>query len=114
MWISPAYAQAAGGAVGFDIVSLAPLVLIFVVFYFLMIRPAQKRERLAREAIAAGLKKNVEVVTHAGIFGTVTNIKDEEVTIKIDDNCKMRILRSAIARIITPTTEGDKPAEKTS
>jgi preprotein translocase subunit YajC len=91
-----------------------PLILIFVVFYFLLIRPAQKRERNMREQISAGLKKNVEVVTSGGIIGTVTHIKEngEEVTIRIDDNAKMRILRSSIARILTPA-EGEKPAEKT-
>jgi len=90
-----------------------PLIAIFIVFYFLMIRPAQKRERNAREMINNSLKKNVEIVTSGGIIGTVTHIKEngEEVTIRIDDTAKMRILRSSIVRILTPG-EDEKITEK--
>lgn len=91
-----------------------PLILIFVAFYFLLIRPAQKRERMMREQINANIRKNVEVVTSGGIIGTVTHIKDngEEVTIRLEGDAKMRVLRSAIVRIVTPL-EGDKTADKT-
>jgi preprotein translocase subunit YajC len=82
-----------------------PFIVLIALFYFLLIRPAQRRERMMREHINTSLKKNVEVVTTGGIIGTVTHIKEngEEVTIRIDDNAKMRILRSSIARILTPT-----------
>lgn len=92
--------------------SFLPLILIFVLFYFLMIRPAQRRERLMREQINASLKKNVEVVTSGGIIGTVTHIKDngEEVTIRLEGDAKMRVMRSSIVRILTPT-EADKSAD---
>lgn len=94
--------------------SFLPLILIFVLFYFLMIRPAQRRERLMREQISSTLKKNVEVVTSGGIIGTVTHIKDngEEVTIRLEGDAKMRVLRSSIVRILN-LPEGEKPADTT-
>lgn len=93
---------------------LPMLVIIFVLFYFLMIRPAQRRERAMRESINNSLKKNAEVVTSGGIIGTITHIKDngEEVTIRIDDNAKMRVLRSAIVRVLTPTEAEKAPESK--
>src|SRR5688572_14942299 len=87
--------------------SLMPIILIFGVFYFLIILPAQRKERNQREALFSALKKNDEVVTAGGIIGIVQNIKDDEVLIKIDDNAKMRVLKSSITRIIpkdTPAT----------
>jgi preprotein translocase subunit YajC len=80
-----------------------PLILMFIVFYFFMILP-NKRQRQQQEALLSSLKKNDEVLTSAGIIGVVANIKDtgEEVTLKIDENVRMRILRSSIVRILTP------------
>jgi preprotein translocase subunit YajC len=82
-----------------------PMMLVIVImalFFFLIILPAQRRQKKEQEALMSGLKKNDEVVTHAGIFGIVTNIKEggDEVTLKIDDNARMRVLKSAIARIV--------------
>lgn len=73
MWISPAYAQGAGG--GDSILSFLPLVLIFVVFYFLLIRPQMKREKERRKMIDA-LKRGDRVVTQGGLIGTVTKVED--------------------------------------
>ena len=86
---------------------LLPIILIFGAFYFLIILPAQRKERKQREALFTALKKNDEVVTAGGIIGVVQNIKDDEVLLKIDDNAKMRVLKSSITRIIpkdTPAT----------
>ena len=82
---------------------LMPLLLMFVVFYFFMILP-NRRQKQQQEQLLNSLKKNDEVITHAGIIGTVANIKEtgEEVTLKIDDNVRMRVLRSSIVRILTP------------
>ena len=81
--------------------SLVPIILIFGVFYFLIILPSQRKEKKQRESLFSALKKNDEVVTAGGIIGVVQNIKDDEVTIKIDENAKMRVLKSSITRIIT-------------
>src|SRR5437773_12467754 len=74
---------------------------IMILFFFLIILPAQRRQRREQEAIMSSLKKNDEVVTASGIIGIVANIKEgeDEVTLKIDDNARIRVLRSSIARI---------------
>jgi preprotein translocase subunit YajC len=85
-----------GPAPNFLVQSL-PLIVIVVFFYFIMFRPQQK-ERSRRELVLKELKKNDRVVTIGGIIGTIANISesDQEVTLKIDDNSKMKVRRSAI------------------
>jgi len=85
-----------------------PFIAIAVLFYFMLIRP-QSRERQAREAMLKALKKNDRVITIGGIIGTVANLgpDDREVTIKVDDNTKLRMLRSSIQSVITDTPQGD-------
>ena len=77
MLISPAYAQAGGAPGGFDLISLMPLLLIFVVFYFLLIRPQQKKMKQHRDMIGA-LKRGDRVLTAGGIIGTVVKVEDAE------------------------------------
>jgi preprotein translocase subunit YajC len=78
-----------------------PLVLLFALFYFLMIRPMQK-QRKEQESLLSALKKNDEVVTSGGILGTVWSIKEggEEVTLKLEGDTKIRVLKSSIVRIL--------------
>ncbi len=80
---------------------IVPVLGMMVLFFFLIILPAQRRQRKEQEAIMANLKKNDEVVTSAGIIGIVANLKEgeDEVTLKIDDNARIRVLRSTIIRI---------------
>ncbi|MDQ1078896.1 preprotein translocase subunit YajC [Pseudoroseomonas cervicalis] len=112
MFISPAYAQdAAGGAAGM-VMQLAPLILIFVVFYFLLIRPQQKRAKEHRVMLGA-LKRNDRVVTAGGILGTVTKVKEgsEEVELEIAPNVRVTVVRSTISTLIKPVAANDvKPA----
>ena len=80
-----------------------PLVLLvmgFAFIYFFLIRP-QKREQDEKQRLLDSLKKNDKVVTTSGIFGTIVNLKDNEVTLRIDDQAKVKIrmLKSAIARV---------------
>jgi preprotein translocase subunit YajC len=77
---------------------LLPIALIFVIFYFLLIRPQKKAQEEHKKMIAQ-LKKNDEVTTSGGIYGTVMNVKDKTVTLKVDDNVKIEVLRSAIATV---------------
>jgi preprotein translocase subunit YajC len=104
MWISPAYAQAAGGGIGgFDIVSLAPLVLIFVVFYFLLIRPQQQKMKLHRAMLSA-IRRNDRVLTGGGIIGTVTKVvSDTEVIVEIAEGVRVRMARGTIAEVLSRT-----------
>lgn len=89
-----------------------PFVAIAVIFYFLLIRP-QKREQAAREAMLSALKKNDRVVTIGGMIGTVANISPDgqTVTLKVDDNTRIPMIRSSIQRVMSPEGETDKPAE---
>jgi len=75
---------------------------LMILFFFVVILPAQRKQRREAEALMSNLKKNDEVVTASGIIGVVWSIKDnaDEVTLKIDDNARIRVLRTSIARII--------------
>jgi preprotein translocase subunit YajC len=81
------------------LVQLVPLLLIFSVMYFLLIRPQMKQQKdLAN--LQARLKKNDEVVTLGGLHGTVVNVKDSVVTLRVDENVRMDVDRSSIGRLI--------------
>lgn len=75
-----------------------PIILIFVIFYFMLIRPQQKKQK-DFEKMLSELKKNDEVVTNGGIHGTILNVKDTTLTLKIDDNVKIEINKSAIGYV---------------
>ena len=102
MLISPAYAQAAGGAGGFDILSLAPLVLIFIVFYFLLIRPQQKKVKEHKEMLSK-IRRKDRVVTSGGILGTITkaNDNDDNVKLEIAEGVVVEVRRSMIAEVVS-------------
>jgi preprotein translocase subunit YajC len=84
--------------------------LMFLLFYLLMIRPARRKEKEQREMLSNNLKKNVRVITNFGVIGTVANIKDEEVTLKLDEG-RMRVLKSTIARILGDEEPGKDAKE---
>lgn len=85
------------------LVSMMPLIFIFVIFYFLLIRPQQKRQK-EHEKLVASIKTGDDVITSAGIHGTVANVKDKTVIIRVADNVKMEFDRSAVVSV-TKTTE---------
>jgi preprotein translocase subunit YajC len=82
--------------------SLVPMLLIFVVFYFLLIRP-QEKKRKAAEALVSGVKKGEEIITHSGIYGTISKLNDTEGTaeLKIAKDVTIKILKTAIADIVS-------------
>jgi preprotein translocase subunit YajC len=86
------------------LVSLMPIILIFVIFYFLLIRP-QKKAQDDHKKMISGLKKNDEVVTSGGIHGTIVNVKDAAVTLKVDDNVKIDVEKSCVARVKRKASE---------
>lgn len=90
--------EGATGEPGGMIVSLIPFVLIIVVFYFLLIRPQQTRQKKHKQLLES-LKKGDKVVTNAGILGTVSNFSKETVTLQVADNVKIKILRDTVASI---------------
>ncbi len=83
---------------------LMAIILIFIVFYFLLIRPQKKQQDIHKKMIA-GLKKNDEIITAGGIHGVIANVKDVTVTLKVDDNVKVEIQKSSIASIKKQASE---------
>ena len=112
MLISEAWAQGAGGAGGGDIFSMMfPLVLIFAVFYFLLIRPQQKKMKEHREMLTA-VRRGDKVVTGGGIIGTVAKVvSDDELQVEIAEGVKVKISRSTLASVMSKT-EPVKDLEK--
>ncbi|HOE09178.1 MAG TPA: preprotein translocase subunit YajC [Treponemataceae bacterium] len=84
--------------------TVLPLALIFVIFYFFMIRPQNKKQKETEKMIAA-LKKGDKVITIGGIHGTVSSTKEKTVIVKVDDNTKIEFLRSAISTVVTDKAE---------
>jgi preprotein translocase subunit YajC len=100
-------AQAAGGGSS-GLMQLAPLVLIFAVFYLLVIRPQSKKAKVHQQMLSE-LKKGDDVVTQGGIIGRITGLKDDEVTLQVQEGVRLRLLRSAITGARKP---GEKSADK--
>jgi len=103
MLISTAYAQTPGTGGFFDqtaMVQFLPLVLIFIVFYFLLIRPQQKKQKDHRSMLEA-LRRGDRVVTGGGIVGTVSKVvSNEEVEVDIAQGVRVRVLRSTISSVL--------------
>ncbi|MFH0935251.1 MAG: preprotein translocase subunit YajC [Candidatus Omnitrophota bacterium] len=78
------------------LVNLLPLILIFVIFYFLLIRPQKTKEKEHKKMLG-NLNKNDEVVTSSGIHGTIINLKDNSVILRIDDNVKIELEKNSVA-----------------
>ena len=97
MFVSPAWAQGAGGGALDGLGGLLPLVLIFVVFYFLLIRPQQKKAKAHREVLAT-LRRGDRIVTNGGLIGTITRVpNDNELIIEVAEGVKVRVMRGMIA-----------------
>jgi preprotein translocase subunit YajC len=88
------------------------LMILMAVFFFVVVLPGQRRRAKEQEQLLTGMKKNDEVVTASGIIGTVYNIKEggDEVVLKIDDNARIRVLKSSIVRIIKKDESAAAPA----
>lgn len=107
MFVTPAYAQAAaaGGTAG-GLISFVPILLIFLIMYFLMIRPQQKKMK-EHKAMIEALRRGDQVVTSGGMIGKVVKVADNELEVELAQNVKVRVVRSTIASVISKT----EPAE---
>lgn len=102
MFASPAYAQAMGGGLG-GIGGFVPLILIFGIMYFLMIRPQQKKLKEHRAMVDA-LRKGDQIVTAGGLIGKVTKVKDDnEVEVELATGVKVRVVQSTIQTVLSKT-----------
>lgn len=120
MFITPAFAQAAGNGAGAGaggasfLVNILPLILIFAILYFMIIRPQNKRMREHRDMIAA-LRRGDTVVTGGGIVGKVANVEDNEVLVEIAEGVKIKVVKSTITEVrskIKPVANDDKSTEE--
>lgn len=80
------------------LINLFPLILIFAIFYFLIIRPQKTKEK-EHKTMLNNLNKNDEVVTSGGIYGTIVNVKDKTLILRIDENVKIEVEKNCIAYI---------------
>ena len=97
--ISPAFAQSAGGGLG-GFASILPLILIFVIMYFLLIRPQQKKVK-AHRAMVEALRRGDQVVTQGGLIGKIVRIKDDnEIEVEISEGVRVRVIRSTISQVL--------------
>jgi preprotein translocase subunit YajC len=108
MFASPAFAStgAAASGSGALIAQFLPLVLIFVAFWFLLIRPQSKRMKLHRDMIAA-VKKNDVAVTTGGLIGKVSRVDESEVELEIAPNVRVRVIKTMLSEV---RPHGTKPA----
>jgi preprotein translocase subunit YajC len=107
-----AWAQGAGPAAGpGPLVNLMPIALMFVILYFLMIRPQQKRAR-EHETMVQNLKRGDDVVTNGGIHGRIHAIADKILTVEIAPNVRIRMDRDQVASVVRPARAEDRDKEK--
>ena len=100
MLISPAFAQASGGGAGEGgLITLLPIVLMFVLLYFIMIRPQMKRQKEHRAMLSA-LSKGDEVVTNGGIAGRVEELGEAFLVVEIAPNVKVRVQKGSVSQVL--------------
>jgi preprotein translocase subunit YajC len=102
MFATPAYAQAAGGAMG-AVTSLMPLILIFAIMYFLLIRPQQKKLK-EHKAMVEALRRGDQVLTQGGIVGKVLKVADDGIVeVEIAEGVKVKVIKHTIAQVMSKT-----------
>ena len=105
MFASPAFAQAAGTSAGGGLAGFIPLILIFAIMYFLLIRPQQKKMK-EHQAMVASLRKGDQVVTGGGVIGKVTKVGAEdtnEIEVEIASGVKIRVVQSTVSQVLNKT-----------
>lgn len=100
---APQGGGAAGGLQGM-LVNFAPLIIIFVIFYFLLIRPQQKKAKEVKKMLDS-LKKGDKVITAGGVYGVIDNVEATTVIVKIAENVKIKVNRNSIATVRTTEEE---------
>ena len=103
MFISNAYAQAAAGGAESSLVSLLPLVLLFVVLYFIMIRPQMKKQKEHRAMIEA-LAKGDEVVIAGGVLGRVSKLGESFLNVEVANGVELQVQRSSVVQVLPKGT----------
>ena len=114
MFISDAFAQTVGAAEPSIFQMFLPLILIFAVFYFLLIRPQQKKAKQHNEMLAA-IRRGDRIVTGGGIIGTIARVNDNELLVDISENVRVTVMRGTVADVLTKTepVANSEPEENT-
>jgi preprotein translocase subunit YajC len=104
MFISPAYAQAAAGDQTQGLTAFVPLILIFIIFYFLMIRPQQKKMKEHR-AVLDAIRRGDRIVTNGGLVGLVTKVNAEErqLDVEIAEGVRVKVMRDMVSSVLSKT-----------
>ena len=102
-FIEDAWAQAAPGGAESAFASLIPLILIFVIFYFLLLRPQIKRAKEHKQMVNS-LAKGDEVVTNGGLLGRITKVDESFITLEIADGVQVKVQRNAVASLVPKGT----------
>ena len=115
MFISEAWAQAGAPAAGGSdlLVSLAPMVLIFVVFYFLLIRPQQRKMKEHKSMLQA-VKRGDKVLTTGGVFGQVALVGDDHIMVDVADGVQLRMSKDAVSAVLNRAPQAAKESTKES
>jgi preprotein translocase subunit YajC len=108
MFITPAYAQAAGGSANETIFQLIPFVLIFIIMYFLILRPQQQKVK-AHKAMVDALRRGDQVTLSGGLIGRISKVIDENtLEVELGEGVKIKCLRGAVAEVRTKGEPADK------
>jgi len=103
--------EGATSAQGGGLMAFAPLLIMILIFYFLIMRPQSKKQKETKAMLAA-VKKGDKITTIGGIRGTVDNVKDDIVTVRVDGTTKIDFLKSAISTVSNPSTEAENKDKK--
>ncbi len=103
--------EGAGEAGGNQWLSMAPILIMILIFYFLIMRPQSKKQKETKSMLEA-VKKGDKVTTIGGIRGTVDNVKDDVVSVRVDGNTKIDFLKSAISSVVNSGAEAEVKEEK--
>ena len=96
------FAQAPTASPGGGLGAFIPFIFIFIIMYFVLLRPQMKRQK-AQQQLVSALKTGDRVVTNAGIHGLISNVKETTVIVKVADNVKIEMEKSAVATVLNPT-----------
>jgi preprotein translocase subunit YajC len=105
--------QAAQSTTGSLLTTFIPFGLVILIFYFLIIRPQNKKQKETQRMLSE-LKKGDRVVTIGGLHGVINSVKESTVVVKVDENCKLEFSRSAIASVVVENAKADKKDDKKS
>ena len=105
-WLAMAPPPAEGAGGGSMLQAMMPMIIIGLIFYFMLLRPQQRKEK-ERKAMIAAIKTGDRILFAGGILGTVANVKDHTLLVKVADNVKLEVARGAVSRVLKEDEKSD-------